>query len=74
MGMRGIGAAAVWALGGYSEGGFAVASRIGGIVTLASVGSLMALVYIALLALTRNPELRALVEPVLRRLGRGSPE
>jgi putative peptidoglycan lipid II flippase len=70
----GIGAAAVWALGGYTAGGFAVASRIGGIVTVASVGLLMALVYIALLAVTRNPEVRALAEPVLRRLGRGTSE
>ena len=62
-----IGAAAVWALGGYSAGGFAVASRIGAIVTVTSVGSLMAIIYIGLLAATRNRELRALAGRLHRR-------
>jgi putative peptidoglycan lipid II flippase len=65
-----LGALAVWGLGGFSEGGFAVSSRLGGGVTVAIVGTAMALVYVGLLAATRNPQLAALAEPVVRRLRR----
>lgn len=67
----GVGLLAVWALGGFVEGGFAVATRLGGGVTLAVVGSGMALVYLGLLAVTRNPQLAALAAPVLRRVRPG---
>ena len=65
-----LGALAVWGLGGFVEGGSAVATRIGGGVTLAVVGTGMALIYLGLLALTRNPQLAALAAPVLGRIRR----
>ncbi|HOY83653.1 MAG TPA: lipid II flippase MurJ, partial [Rhodoglobus sp.] len=65
-----LGALAVWGLGGFVEGGFAVATRIGGGVTLAVVGTGMALIYLGLLAVTRNPQLAALAAPVLSRIRR----
>ena len=43
---------------------------IGGGVTLAVVGTGMALIYLGLLALTRNPQLAALAAPVLGRIRR----
>ncbi len=68
-----LGLGAVWALGGFAEGGFAVSTRIGGGVVVAVVGTGMALVYAALLAITRNPEFAALTAPILRRFrGRAS--
>ena len=63
-----IGAAAVWMLGGFAPGGFAISGRVPAIIVLAGVGALMALVYAGLLALTRNPEFLALARPVLRRV------
>ncbi|MFM9877089.1 MAG: murein biosynthesis integral membrane protein MurJ [Rhodoglobus sp.] len=63
-----FGTAAVWALGGFTPGGFAVATRVGAGVTVAVVGTAMALVYLAILAVTRNRQLAALAAPVLRRL------
>jgi len=57
-------------LGGVSEGAFPVDGRPGAIVTMVLAGTVMAVVYGAVLWLTRNPELRAAGEPVLARLRR----
>lgn len=64
------GLAIVWAMGGFVAGGFAISTRHGGGVTLAVAGGTMALIYLGLLWLLRNPELRAFAEPILRRLRR----
>jgi len=69
-----VGLAGVWAWGGFEAGGFAVSSRLGGGVVVAVVGTGMALVYVGLLALTRNPEFVALSAPVLRRFRGRAPE
>ena len=57
-------------LGGVSEGAFPVDGKPGAIVTMIVAGAAMAIVYAALLWVTRNPELRAFGEPILRRLRR----
>ncbi len=63
-----LGLLGVWALGAFTAGGFAVGTRLGGGVTLVVVGAGMALVYLGVLAATRNRELWALAAPVVRRL------
>jgi len=63
-----VGAVVVWTMGGFTPGGFAIATRIGGGVTLAVAGSSMALVYIAILAITRNPQLSSFLRPILARM------
>ncbi|HWR85586.1 MAG TPA: murein biosynthesis integral membrane protein MurJ [Rhodoglobus sp.] len=57
-------------LGGVSEGAFPVSSPVGGAVTMVIAGGVMAVVYAAVLWVTRNPELRAAAAPVLGRLRR----
>lgn len=62
------GAALLIVLGGYSSTGFAQSGRLEAILSMALVGTLMALIYAGLLAATRNPEFVAVAAPVLRRL------
>ncbi len=57
------------ALGAFS-GGFAVSSIPGAVVALVTIGIVMAVVYVAVLALLRSPDLRTVSAPVLRRLHR----
>ncbi len=64
----GAGGVIVWAMGGYTPGGFAIDSRFGGIVTLVVAGTAMALIYGAILLLTRNEALNTLAKPILERL------
>jgi putative peptidoglycan lipid II flippase len=56
-------------LGAFANG-FAVSSVPTAIVSLAAVGIVMALIYVAVLALLRSRDLRDLTEPVLRRIRR----
>jgi putative peptidoglycan lipid II flippase len=58
-----------FALGAFS-GGFAVSSVPTAVVSLVTVGIVMAIIYVAVLALLRSPDLRAVAEPVLRRIRR----
>ena len=62
-----VGLAIVWSMGAFVEGGFAIDSRLGGIVTLAVGGAAMAVVYLGLLWIMRNPQLRDLAAPLARR-------
>jgi len=55
------------ALGAFS-GGFAVSSVPSAVVSLIAVGTAMAVLYVAMLALLRSPDLRNVTEPLLRRL------
>ena len=55
-------------LGGIGDGGFPVSGPVGGVVAMAVAGASMGLVYLGILWLTRNPELRALVTPIAARL------
>lgn len=57
-------------LGGTAAGSFAVSGILGGIVTMTVVGGAMAIVYAGLLWITRNPELRAAIDPIVARLSR----
>ncbi|MDQ1546279.1 MAG: putative peptidoglycan lipid flippase [Actinomycetota bacterium] len=59
-----------FALGAFS-GGFAQSGITQAIVSVAAIGAGMAVVYVAVLALLRSPELRELAAPVLRRLRPG---
>lgn len=65
-----VGLVVLWALGGVSGDAFPVASIGGGILTMSLVGGVMAIVYAAVLWVTRNPELRNGVQPLLARLRR----
>jgi len=58
------------ALGGTTDGGFAVTGIASAIVTMVTIGSVMAVLYFGLLLLLRSDELRGFVAPVLARLRR----
>jgi putative peptidoglycan lipid II flippase len=66
-----LGAGVVFALGGFTPGGFAQSGIPGALVTVAVAGAGMGLAYLGLLAVSRNPELAAVAAPVLRRFRRG---
>ena len=57
-------------LGGIQQGSFAISGAAGAIASMAAVGLTMGIVYLAVLWLTRNPELRAFVTPIAARLRR----
>jgi putative peptidoglycan lipid II flippase len=58
-------------LGGTSQGGFAVSSIVGAVVTMAVIGASMAALYFAGLWLLRSPELRGFATPLISRFRRG---
>jgi putative peptidoglycan lipid II flippase len=64
-----VGAGLVWLLGGYS-GGWALASVLGALVTMALVSVVMSVVYVGALTALRSPELREAIAPIRRRLRR----
>ncbi|WP_353826938.1 murein biosynthesis integral membrane protein MurJ [Agromyces sp. SYSU T0242] len=64
------GVAVVWSLGAFTEGGFAIADRLGAILAMALAGLVMATLYFGILWLLRSPELRGFAAPVLARLRR----
>nr|WP_221420918.1 lipid II flippase MurJ [Conyzicola lurida] len=66
----GAGVALLFALGGTHPGGFAVAGAVPAALSMALIGGVMAIVYFGLLVLMRNPELGAIVRPVVLRLRR----
>jgi putative peptidoglycan lipid II flippase len=57
-------------LGGTTQGGFAVSSIVGAVVTMAVIGASMAALYFAGLWLLRSPELRGFATPLIARLRR----
>ena len=66
----GVGVALLFALGGTTQGGFAVSNPFTAFVSMALIGSVMAAVYFGVLVLARNPELGAIVRPIMQRLRR----
>jgi len=64
----GIGVIAL--LGGVGDGAFPVASKIGGIATMAAAGSVMLAVYCGILLATKNPEFLSFARPILSRVRR----
>ena len=66
----GVGVGLLFALGGTTQGGFAVANPFTAFLSMALIGSLMAAVYFGTLIVARNPELGAIVRPVIQRLRR----
>jgi putative peptidoglycan lipid II flippase len=65
-----VGVALLLALGGTTQGGFAVAGIPTAIVSMAVIGAAMALVYAGVLVALRNPELGEIIRPIVRRLRR----
>ena len=63
-----VGVVLLFALGGTTQGGFAVASRISAVISMAVIGGVMGLVYAGVLVAFRNPELGEIVRPLVRRL------
>ncbi|KQM82013.1 murein biosynthesis integral membrane protein MurJ [Agromyces sp. Leaf222] len=64
------GLALLVALGGTTDGGYAVSSRVGAIVSMIIIGVVMSGLYFGGLWLLRSPEFRGFAEPVLARLRR----
>lgn len=62
-----VGAGVLWLLGGYSWG-FAWSSIGSALIAIAVVGTVMAIVYIALLRLIRSEELENFLGPLARRI------
>ncbi|MFF2372078.1 murein biosynthesis integral membrane protein MurJ [Agromyces sp. NPDC058110] len=58
------------ALGGTTDGGYAVSSRAGAIISMIIIGVVMSGLYFGGLWLLRSPEFRGFAEPVLARLRR----
>lgn len=65
-----VGLVVVFALGGFSATGFAQADKSAAVTTVLAAGAAMAIVYLALLALFRNPELGAASAMLSSRLRR----
>ena len=63
----GVGLGILFLLGGFGPGAFPV-SRVGGLISMAIAGLGMLVVYLGVLALTRNPEFKAFAGPVLARI------
>ncbi len=64
------GLAILLALGGFTDGGFAIASRVGAIITMLIIGVVMAVLYFGILWMLRSPELRGFAAPLIARLRR----
>ena len=64
------GLAILLALGGFIDGGFAIASRVGAISTMLIIGVVMAVLYFGALWMLRSPELRGFAAPLIARLRR----
>lgn len=58
------------ALGGTAQGGFAVSSIVGAVLTMAIIGAVMAVLYFSGLWLLRSPEFRGFAGPLFARLRR----
>ena len=65
-----LGLSVVWLLGGMQEDGFALSGRLGAIVTMISVGLVMAAAYFGMLLLMRSAELQSFLTPLRARLRR----
>jgi putative peptidoglycan lipid II flippase len=59
-----------WWLGAFTDGGFAVTTLFGALVSMIVIGVVMSAVYVALLIVMRSPDLRAALAPILRRFRR----
>ncbi|MBK5238654.1 MAG: hypothetical protein JJE28_06040, partial [Actinomycetales bacterium] len=57
-------------LGAYSDGGFALSSLVGALISMVCIGIVVTIVYALLLGLFRTPELGAVVRMVRMRFGR----
>ena len=66
----GIAAIALWLLGGYQLDGFAWASKLTAIITLAVCGTVMGLAYLAGIQIFRVKEANALLAPLTAKLER----
>jgi len=66
--LLGLGIVAVF--GGFAADGFAVSTPTGAAITMVVAGTVMAVVYGAVLTVMRNPEIAAFLAPILRRLRR----
>ncbi len=64
------GAGVLALLGGVGDGAFPVSGIGGGILSMLLAGGVMAALYVGLLWVSRNPELRSLAGPVVSRLRR----
>ena len=63
-----VGVTLLFALGGTTEDGFAVANAVTAVPSMVLIGGAMAVVYAAVLVAFRNPELGEIVRPIVRRL------
>jgi len=67
----GVGVGLLFLMGATVSGGFAVSSLFSALLSMAVIGSAMALVYLGVLWVMRVEELRAFAQPLLARLRRG---
>jgi putative peptidoglycan lipid II flippase len=66
-----IGVSLVAALGGYDPEGFAQSGKLPAIISVAVSGGVMAVIYLGLLAILRNPELFTVTRTLSARFRRG---
>ncbi len=65
-----IGMALLWMLGGFRAEGFAQSGKLAAITSIVLVGGAMAIVYLGLLQVIRNPELKSVTSTVAGRFRR----
>ena len=70
----GAGFGILFLLGGYHPAGFALSNWFSALIAVFIVGAVMAPVYVAVLMVMRNPELRTLSFTIRSRFGRGRSE
>jgi putative peptidoglycan lipid II flippase len=58
------------AMGGTTQGGFALSNPVNAGVSMVVIAAVMTLVYVGVLVALRNPELGAILRPVFHRLRR----
>ena len=66
----GAGLGTLYGFGWLGAGAFPVSGFLGGLVSMAGAGAVMAIVYCVVLAAVRNQELRSFVRPILGRVRR----
>ncbi|MFD0996557.1 putative peptidoglycan lipid II flippase [Pseudoclavibacter chungangensis] len=66
-----VGVGLMWLLGAYDHEGFARSGLVNALVACAVGGTVMAIVYVVVLAVMRSSDLRDALAPVLRRFGKG---
>lgn len=65
-----LGVVTLFALGGTTEGGFAISGRLQAVLSMTVIGIVMSAAYLGMLSIMRTPELKVVLDPLLARIRR----